>query len=355
MGRTSEELGYTVSALGPDPTAIGDPVVAGLVSLIQDQERGELGAVETSASEIDMSVRGADAAPHLAFVARRDGEPVAVIMAEVFPELREVYFDLYRRSGVPLDVAADLLARHESAARAHAADLEERGRAGPTEAPTGQPPIGPPPVGNSRYEPHPALWQFMAGLFEQETDLRAVYEHHGYRHVRTFFRMRVAFDGPREAAVPPPGVILRRVDTSDDADLRLVHRLFLEAFDDHWGQGQRGFDSWLSSHRDSADFDPEGWFVALLDGRPVGELQMSHRRREFDRGYVDTLGVLRDARGRGVATALLQHAFDVCAARGQTGCELGVDTDSPTGADRLYLRNGMQPASVLHAFCKPFE
>lgn len=63
-----------------------------------------------------------------------------------------------------------------------------------------------------------------------------------------------------------------------------------------------------------------------------------------DCGYVDTLAVRADQRGRGLARALLADSFEVARWRGARRSELS--TDSRTGALGLYLRVGMEVTSI---------
>jgi ribosomal protein S18 acetylase RimI-like enzyme len=63
-----------------------------------------------------------------------------------------------------------------------------------------------------------------------------------------------------------------------------------------------------------------------------------------DLGYVNTLGVVRPWRRRGVALALLHHSFRELAERGKRRVALGVDGSSLTGAVRLYEKAGMHIA-----------
>jgi ribosomal protein S18 acetylase RimI-like enzyme len=61
-------------------------------------------------------------------------------------------------------------------------------------------------------------------------------------------------------------------------------------------------------------------------------------------GTVETLGVRRAWRRRGIASALLQHSFAEMFRRGKTKVTLGVDTESLTGALQLYKKAGMKVA-----------
>jgi ribosomal protein S18 acetylase RimI-like enzyme len=69
-------------------------------------------------------------------------------------------------------------------------------------------------------------------------------------------------------------------------------------------------------------------------------------------GWVRNLGVRRGWRGRGLARALLQHAFGAFYARGCTTIGLGVDAQSPTGATRLYQRAGMRVTEEYETYEK---
>ena len=66
-----------------------------------------------------------------------------------------------------------------------------------------------------------------------------------------------------------------------------------------------------------------------------------HDREERQYGHVNSLGVLRSHRRRGIGMALLQHAFGEYYRRGYKGVTLGVDAENLTGALRLYQKVGM--------------
>jgi ribosomal protein S18 acetylase RimI-like enzyme len=63
---------------------------------------------------------------------------------------------------------------------------------------------------------------------------------------------------------------------------------------------------------------------------------------EPDGSYVEYIGVLANARGRGVAKSLLATVIADAASRGRNRVGLEVDADSPTGADSLYTSMGWQ-------------
>ena len=65
-----------------------------------------------------------------------------------------------------------------------------------------------------------------------------------------------------------------------------------------------------------------------------------------DGGFVHGLFTRRPWRKQGVGTALLGDAFRRFWARGERSVGLGVDTESATGAFRLYKRPGWCPCSA---------
>lgn len=159
----------------------------------------------------------------------------------------------------------------------------------------------------------------------------------GFTHARTFWRMgrSVAADDswPRS-----PGVVVRMARGDESA---LVHEVYEEAFADHWNHAHQPFDVWWGHQQESAGFDPSLWWLAEVDGEPVGVLIGSSVSGDDGALYVPTLGVRRARRGRGVAKALLYNAFAHAPQRGWHRVTLTVDGESPTGATALYRSVGM--------------
>jgi mycothiol synthase len=137
----------------------------------------------------------------------------------------------------------------------------------------------------------------------------------------------------------PPGIAVR---PTTDGDGHLVGEVLREAFLDHRGDApftpELGVEMLARPHHLHAVSA-----VASDVAGPVAAIVCS-ARPAF--GHVDVLGVLRRGRGRGVASALLTHAFHGFADRGTTTVTLEVDADSLTGATRVYERAGMRAVVV---------
>jgi mycothiol synthase len=157
----------------------------------------------------------------------------------------------------------------------------------------------------------------------------------GYALVHVYFRMHRRLTDLSPAVVPDG--IRFVAATADEADLARVHECIEDAFVDHADRARRTFEDWRG-HMMYDGFDPTLWTLAEHDGALVGA---SLCRLRGEVGEVDQLGVVRAWRGRGLGRALLLHSFGALAARGAASVGLGVDSTSPTGADRLYASAGM--------------
>jgi ribosomal protein S18 acetylase RimI-like enzyme len=172
----------------------------------------------------------------------------------------------------------------------------------------------------------------------------------GYREVRRFLRMAVRLDGPPPAGPLPPGCTLHRVT---QADLRGVHATFDEAFHDHWEHHPESFEQWWRRRSAAPDADIRWWFVVKRGGETVGAVRTIPGR---DGGLlVATLGVRPSWRGRGLAKALLLHAFACGHAAGHTRSSLSVDATNATGATALYRSVGMTVELEIAVWERPLE
>ncbi|KUM80629.1 GNAT family N-acetyltransferase [Streptomyces griseorubiginosus] len=136
---------------------------------------------------------------------------------------------------------------------------------------------------------------------------------------------------------PPAGVRVR--PCADEADRRQVHALHQVGFAEHFDFQPRSYEQWLHDiHADRIDWSLV-WLVSTEDLGDVGFLIARDDREAM--GWIRTLAVSREARGRGLGGLLLRQAFAAFAARGRDTVGLGVDTENATGAPELYARNGM--------------
>jgi len=181
---------------------------------------------------------------------------------------------------------------------------------------------------------------------------RLLLEREGYRFARRFWQMQKVLDAPPPPPQWPEGITARAFVRHQDEDI--VYEVRKEAYADMWRA--------LSVPRDvyfyymiegDPHFDPALWFLAQEGEDVVGICLCSGiHNGDPQMGWVKSLAVRRQWRGRGVGTALLAHAFGEFYRRGKRIAGLHVDSASPTGATRLYERAGMQPAHHLDDYAK---
>lgn len=160
----------------------------------------------------------------------------------------------------------------------------------------------------------------------------------GWQVVRHFNRMvRPLSEVDAVNVVLPDGVTVRTV--VNEADRRSYHRIAIESFADHWGSEPESYEAFIQRVATWEANDWSLWWLAAADGEDIGCL--GARQWAGGGGFVDTVGVLKPARARGVGSALLRVAFAEFARRGFGRAELMVDTDNVTAALRVYEAAGM--------------
>jgi mycothiol synthase len=172
----------------------------------------------------------------------------------------------------------------------------------------------------------------------------ALFRDFGFEPVRHSWTMTIDLGVPPPDAAWPPGIRLHLF--RHPQDLRAVYTATIDAFRDHWGfvevPFEQGFRQWTHASVELRPFDPSLWFIAF-DGEEIAGIALcrAHADDDPEMGWVDTLGVRRPWRKRGLGLALLLHAFSALRATGARRAGLGVDAASLTGATRLYTRAGM--------------
>lgn len=171
----------------------------------------------------------------------------------------------------------------------------------------------------------------------QNNDLRrGALEQAGFTRVRSDWTMQIDMDQPPPIPVWPEHIALRPY-TPDMA--QAVFEADEDAFQDHWGHTPGDFVQWQNWTVKREDFDPGLWFLAFA-GDEITAIALCEYT--LDTAWVGELGVRRPWRRQGLALALLYHAFGEFYRRGVRQVLLTVDSQSLTGATRLYTRAGMR-------------
>jgi len=183
-----------------------------------------------------------------------------------------------------------------------------------------------------------------------DDDAHKLFGASGYEQVRVSWDMAIELTGAAPPADPPKGVRVRAFETGRDE--HTLWEVEESAFDGHFGFAPSPYESFAAEWYESDDWDPSRALLAEVDGAIVGELAWVDATPD---GYVASLGVLREHRRHGIATALLETAFAHIAAAGFERATLSVDTGNATGAVQLYRAVGMQPIRESHVFQRTGE
>lgn len=195
-------------------------------------------------------------------------------------------------------------------------------------------------------ERHPGVTPYLRAPGQLDgSDTRRFLRARGYGEVRYFDDLsRQVPDRP----IPMrdvEGVRLVGEDALPEEAVRAAHNA---AFRDHWGSADITAEQWhhFATSRSSR---PSLSSVAVA---PDGSVQSyvltgEHVPRTL---YVEIVGTVPRARGRGLAALCLTRTLNLAAGSGEYDTvRLDVDSDSPTGATRLYERLGFRTVRTMAA------
>ncbi len=170
----------------------------------------------------------------------------------------------------------------------------------------------------------------------------------GYAPKDTAWILEIALEAEPEVPPLPAGITIRTYRPGSDD--HAVHRVIDDAFCEWPDREPSPFDEWAAVSIRREIFAPGLSPLALSGGRIVGAALVLDYRDEHE-GYVHQVAVHRDYRHRGIARALLCHAFAGFYRTGRRGCTLS--TNSYTGALTLYQRVGMRIRHSYTHYAKP--
>ena len=179
--------------------------------------------------------------------------------------------------------------------------------------------------------------------FPPNAELENVVSRRGYRPWRSSYTM----EGPLQEPPPPKlpdGFALRayRPDI-DEPDLRTTIN---EVFRDDPFFHEVSPERFRADYLQTRGYDPSLWLLAWHDGELAGfALALPERAGDRELGWIESFGVQRRWRRRGLGEALLRAAFAELYSRGLRRVGLGVDAENETGALSLYERVGLRPVA----------
>jgi mycothiol synthase len=175
----------------------------------------------------------------------------------------------------------------------------------------------------------------------------ALLESRDFHEARRHYDMAIDLNDELPPPVLPAGFA---IETFQADDAQAFHAVSSESFAEEWGHTPMEFEAWWEMRSKDPAFDPSLWFL-VRDGEEVAAVERCEGGRQGG-GYVGMLGVRKPWRRRGLGRALLLHAFREFRDRGYERASLGVDSENPTGATRLYESVGMRVENMFVTFEK---
>lgn len=186
-----------------------------------------------------------------------------------------------------------------------------------------------------------------AGAREEVTYLISLWRELGLKEVRHYWTMARPLDERIDEPQPIEGVHIRPYKQPEDNSAAL--EAFNSSFADHFDFHPEHEEDWLHWVT-GPTFRPELSWLAEIEEEPgkmagfclcvvlEGQNKLTGRRE----GWIDILGTVRGWRRVGLGRALLLHGLLSLRSAGLETALLGVDSQSPTGANRLYESVGFR-------------
>jgi ribosomal protein S18 acetylase RimI-like enzyme len=156
------------------------------------------------------------------------------------------------------------------------------------------------------------------------------------------------------AADLPDGIDARPVKPGEE---RKIWEASNEAFRDHWGYAEPKEEHY-TAYASSKYFQPDLWQVAW-DGNEVVSSVMNFINHDYNekygrqRGWTENISTRKPWRQCGIAKALIVRSMHMHKALGMTEVGLGVDTNNPNGALKLYQSLGYKKDKTFITYRKP--
>lgn len=196
---------------------------------------------------------------------------------------------------------------------------------------------------------HPGTDAYLRASGKREgSSASAMLTGRGYALVRWFNLLERPLGEEPEVPVIE-GVTLVNPREDQEEAVRLAHN---EAFRDHWGSGPIAAESWHDHWTARAGRGEVSTLAMSGEGEVLAYVMCGeYQPREL---YVNLVGTVPAARGRGIAAAALLNTIALAVRSGRYDkIQLDVDSDSPTGATRLYERVGFARRLQLSAMQRP--
>lgn len=190
---------------------------------------------------------------------------------------------------------------------------------------------------------------------ESENDRIALLQQHGFVAERVFYRMERSLLQPIPAPQFPSGFSLRHIEGDHEAEAWV--EMFNQTFIDHWDFHPMTVELW-HYYGTEPNYQLENDLVAVSENGTLAAFcyceidQEQHDRDGQNKGWINLLGTRRGFRGRGLGRAMLLAGLHRLRQLGVETVLLGVDSQNPSGALKLYQSVGFTQKNMSTRFAK---
>lgn len=180
-----------------------------------------------------------------------------------------------------------------------------------------------------------------AWLYKKQQEAAQRFAEMGFEPVRHWWEMECSLDELVSSRPEEGFEVVQWSEAHDEA----ARRVYNAAFADHWGSVPMDQENWAKQVIASPNFERHMSFAAVADGELVGYSACEEYPEDWEaagrrEAWIAGLGVVREWRKRGIASALLSRSMNAMKAAGAEAAMIGVDSDSPSGAQHLYQSLG---------------
>ena len=172
----------------------------------------------------------------------------------------------------------------------------------------------------------------------------------GFELLRTYWGLSMEL-GPQK--LPEIDSKLRMHLIHNDDDIYLWWKVHQDSFSQHFGFMPRGFEEWKALVNRTVGVDENARWLLFADESPVGFIECTDIKKEFETGYIEGLGVIQTAQGNGYGELLLRWALHYYHSINRKFVELNVDSGNESGALRLYEKVGFETKKSWQQFHNP--
>ena len=199
---------------------------------------------------------------------------------------------------------------------------------------------------------------------EELAHICKLWESLGMKSVRQYWSMARPLHKPIDEPGPVDGVVIRPYRKPEDNEA--ARQAFNESFADHYDFHRLPPEDWehyvgLPTTRTDLSWLAEAQGLEGVEpGKIIGFsicaiFDEDNQRRGVREGWIDLLGTTRDSRRKGLGRAILLHGLHSFRAAGMDTALLGVDSESLTGANRLYESVGFRMRSREVQYERDYE